>query len=229
MDRGTWQATIYRVIESQTRLKQLSTHAPIKAQQTGPCVLPALPSHLLFNHRKRSLFQEIQSLLTNWKGPDLTSYGELVLEGTFRLQRAKNERTLFLFDKLLLITKKRDDTFTYKAHILVGLSGHPGWGLGALVLLPCEPASPSLLAPPVRQPHAGGSDPKGAPELQRLPLQEPQAAAHGSGTSVPLPPCEAHLVHDEHHMPDGLSTAFWPHCVCPTWSEVLGVAVSCER
>lgn len=61
-------------------------------------------------------------MLTNWKGPDLTSYGELVLEGTFRFQRAKNERTLFLFDKLLLITKKRDDTYTYKAHILVGLS-----------------------------------------------------------------------------------------------------------
>lgn len=81
--------------------------------------------HLIFNPGVGgclpSLFQEIQSLLTNWKGPDLTSYGELVLEGTFRIQRAKNERTLFLFDKLLLITKKRDDTFTYKAHILVGL------------------------------------------------------------------------------------------------------------
>lgn len=63
--------------------------------------------------------QEIQSLLTNWKGPDLIGYGELVLEGTFRLQRAKNERTLFLFDKLLLITKKREETYTYKAHILV--------------------------------------------------------------------------------------------------------------
>ncbi|KAG8583519.1 hypothetical protein GDO81_008452 [Engystomops pustulosus] len=62
--------------------------------------------------------REIQSLLTNWKGPDLTSYGELVLEGTFRFQRAKNERTLFLFDRLLLITKKRDDSYTYKAHIL---------------------------------------------------------------------------------------------------------------
>lgn len=63
--------------------------------------------------------QEIQSQLTNWKGPDLIGYGELVLEGTFRLQRAKNERTLFLFDKLLLITKKREETYTYKAHILV--------------------------------------------------------------------------------------------------------------
>lgn len=69
-------------------------------------------------HEHAVRLQEIQSLLTNWKGPDLTSYGELVLEGTFRIQRAKNERTLFLFDRLLLITKKREEMFTYKAHIL---------------------------------------------------------------------------------------------------------------
>ncbi|XP_072361015.1 pleckstrin homology domain-containing family G member 1-like isoform X2 [Scyliorhinus torazame] len=69
-------------------------------------------------HEHAVRLQEIQSLLTNWKGPDLTSYGELVLEGTFRIQRAKNERTLFLLDKLLLITKKREETCTYKAHIL---------------------------------------------------------------------------------------------------------------
>ncbi|XP_076010982.1 pleckstrin homology domain-containing family G member 1 isoform X2 [Genypterus blacodes] len=69
-------------------------------------------------HEHAVRLQEIQSLLTNWKGPDLIGYGELVLEGTFRLQRAKNERTLFLFDKLLLITKKREETYTYKAHIL---------------------------------------------------------------------------------------------------------------
>ncbi|ELW72772.1 Pleckstrin homology domain-containing family G member 1 [Tupaia chinensis] len=42
-------------------------------------------------HEHAVRLQEIQSLLTNWKGPDLTSYGELVLEGTFRIQRAKNE------------------------------------------------------------------------------------------------------------------------------------------
>ncbi|KAA0706746.1 Pleckstrin -like proteiny domain-containing family G member 1 [Triplophysa tibetana] len=69
-------------------------------------------------HEHAVRLQEIQSLLTNWKGPDLISYGELVHEGTFRFQRAKNERTLFLFDKLLLITKKREETYTYKAHIL---------------------------------------------------------------------------------------------------------------
>nr|XP_055044284.1 pleckstrin homology domain-containing family G member 1 isoform X1 [Misgurnus anguillicaudatus] len=69
-------------------------------------------------HEHAVRLQEIQSLLTNWNGPDLIGYGELVLEGTFRIQRAKNERTLFLFDKLLLITKKREETYTYKAHIL---------------------------------------------------------------------------------------------------------------
>uniref|UniRef100_G1RZI6 Pleckstrin homology and RhoGEF domain containing G1 n=1 Tax=Nomascus leucogenys TaxID=61853 RepID=G1RZI6_NOMLE len=88
-------------------------------------------------HEHAIRLQEIQSLLTNWKGPDLTSYGELVLEGTFRIQRAKNERTLFLFDKLLLITKKRDDTFTYKAHILCG-------NLMLVEVIPKEPLSFSV-------------------------------------------------------------------------------------
>ncbi|NXE49224.1 PKHG1 protein, partial [Casuarius casuarius] len=88
-------------------------------------------------HEHAIRLQEIQSLLTNWKGPDLTSYGELVLEGTFRIQRAKNERTLFLFDKLLLITKKRDEMFTYKAHILCG-------NLMLVEVIPKEPLSFSV-------------------------------------------------------------------------------------
>ncbi|XP_029454366.1 pleckstrin homology domain-containing family G member 3 isoform X5 [Rhinatrema bivittatum] len=69
-------------------------------------------------HEHAIRLQEIQSLLLNWKGMDLTTYGELILEGTFRVQRARNERTLFLFDKALFITKKRGDHFTYKTHIL---------------------------------------------------------------------------------------------------------------
>ncbi|KFQ44972.1 Pleckstrin homology domain-containing family G member 1, partial [Nestor notabilis] len=88
-------------------------------------------------HEHAIRLQEIQSLLTNWKGPDLTSYGELVLEGTFRFQRAKNERTLFLFDKLLLITKKRDEMFAYKAHILCG-------NLMLVEVIPKEPLSFSV-------------------------------------------------------------------------------------
>ncbi|XP_042845835.1 pleckstrin homology domain-containing family G member 3 isoform X2 [Panthera tigris] len=68
-------------------------------------------------HEHAVRLQEIQSLLINWKGPDLTIYGELVLEGTFRVHRVRNERTFFLFDKALLITKKRGDHFVYKSHI----------------------------------------------------------------------------------------------------------------
>ncbi|MCJ8737034.1 hypothetical protein PDJAM_G00019240 [Pangasius djambal] len=69
-------------------------------------------------HEHAVRLQEIQSLLINWKGPDLTTYGELVLEGTFHVHRAKNERTLFLFDKMLLITKKRGEHYVYKTHIM---------------------------------------------------------------------------------------------------------------
>lgn len=134
----------------------------------GHVVLAARSCHLLFDHTEWSLFQEIQSLLTNWKGPDLTSYGELVLEGTFRIQRAKNERTLFLFDKLLLITRKRDDTFTYKAHILVGRSVTQGLGLRSVLSPAC--LTLSLLSGSVWQPHACGSDTEGAAQLHRLPL-----------------------------------------------------------
>lgn len=68
-------------------------------------------------HEHAVRLQEVQSLLLNWKGPDLTTYGELVLEGTFRLHRAKNERTLFLFDKMLLITKKRGEHYVFKTFI----------------------------------------------------------------------------------------------------------------
>lgn len=63
--------------------------------------------------------QEIQSLLHGWQGADLTTLGELVAEGTFRMYRAKTSRHLFLFDRLLLITKRREDAaLAYKTHIL---------------------------------------------------------------------------------------------------------------
>ncbi|XP_061012861.1 pleckstrin homology domain-containing family G member 3 isoform X1 [Dama dama] len=68
-------------------------------------------------HEHAVRLQEIQSLLLNWTGPDLTTYGELVLEGTFRVHRVRNEKTFFLFDKVLLITKKRGGHFVYKGHI----------------------------------------------------------------------------------------------------------------
>lgn len=58
-------------------------------------------------------------MLLNWTGPDLSGFGELVLEGSFRVQRVKKERAFFLFDKMLLIAKKRLDHFIYSTHIFV--------------------------------------------------------------------------------------------------------------
>uniref|UniRef100_A0A669BJ49 DH domain-containing protein n=1 Tax=Oreochromis niloticus TaxID=8128 RepID=A0A669BJ49_ORENI len=61
--------------------------------------------------------QEIESLLVNWTGPDLGGFGELVLEGSFKVHRVKKERAFFLFDKMLLIAKKRMEQFVYSTHI----------------------------------------------------------------------------------------------------------------
>ncbi|XP_037533830.1 pleckstrin homology domain-containing family G member 3, partial [Nematolebias whitei] len=61
--------------------------------------------------------QEIESLLMNWSGPNLSGFGELVLEGSFKVHRVKKERAFFLFDKMLLIAKKRLDQFVYSTHI----------------------------------------------------------------------------------------------------------------
>lgn len=55
----------------------------------------------------------------NWTGPNLSGFGELVLEGSFKVQRVKKERAFFLFDKMLLITKKRLEQFVYSTHIFV--------------------------------------------------------------------------------------------------------------
>ncbi|XP_038074098.1 uncharacterized protein LOC119742138 isoform X2 [Patiria miniata] len=61
--------------------------------------------------------QEIQSQLVGWEG-DLMSSGDLVLEDVFRMQGARAERYLYLFEKVLLIGKKREDgLISVKTHI----------------------------------------------------------------------------------------------------------------
>lgn len=73
-------------------------------------------------HEHAVRVQEIQSLLYGWPGPDLTTSGELVAEGRFRMRGAKAPRHAFLFDRMLLLTKKKEDgLLVYKAHIMVQL------------------------------------------------------------------------------------------------------------
>ena len=50
----------------------------------------------------------------------MTTFGELCAEGTFKMAGAKALRHAFLFDKMLLITKKKEKSILfYKAHIAV--------------------------------------------------------------------------------------------------------------
>lgn len=50
------------------------------------------------------------------------------------MHRVRNERTFFLFDKALLITKKRGDHFVYKGHIPVNRLLSRPLSLGPLIL-----------------------------------------------------------------------------------------------
>ncbi|XP_033014497.1 pleckstrin homology domain-containing family G member 2 [Lacerta agilis] len=61
--------------------------------------------------------QEIQRQLVGWTGPELGAFGELVLEGQFRVPRARKDRVFFLLSKVILIAKRRGEAFVYKSHI----------------------------------------------------------------------------------------------------------------
>ncbi|XP_069682760.1 uncharacterized protein GEFmeso isoform X2 [Periplaneta americana] len=70
-------------------------------------------------HEHAVRVQEIQSLLYGWEGEDLTTFGELCAEGAFRMYGAKALRHAFLFDRMLLITKKKEEgILSYKTHIM---------------------------------------------------------------------------------------------------------------
>ncbi|XP_074242473.1 pleckstrin homology domain-containing family G member 2 isoform X3 [Saimiri boliviensis] len=67
--------------------------------------------------------QEVQRRLGGWTGPELSAFGELVLEGSFRggggggPRLRGGERLLFLFSRMLLVAKRRGLEYTYKGHI----------------------------------------------------------------------------------------------------------------
>ncbi|NXL75989.1 PKHG3 protein, partial [Leptocoma aspasia] len=117
---------VQRILKYHLLLQEIARHFEHKAGDDYELVLEAIDTmtcvawyinDMKRKHEHAIRQQEIQSLLLGWKGPDLTSYGELVLEGTFRAQRVRHDRALFLFDKVLLITKRRGDHYVYKSHI----------------------------------------------------------------------------------------------------------------
>ncbi|XP_065491517.1 pleckstrin homology domain-containing family G member 3 [Caloenas nicobarica] len=117
---------VQRILKYHLLLQEIAKHFEHKSGDDYEVVLEAIDTmtcvawyinDMKRKHEHAIRQQEIQSLLLGWKGPDLTSYGELVLEGTFRMQRVRHERAVFLFDKTLLITKRRGDHYIYKSHI----------------------------------------------------------------------------------------------------------------
>ncbi|XP_074028114.1 guanine nucleotide exchange factor in mesoderm isoform X3 [Leptinotarsa decemlineata] len=69
-------------------------------------------------HEHAVRVQEIQSQLYSWNGPDLTTVGELIAEGTFRVVGARGRRHVFLFEKMFVLAKsKQGGALAYKSHI----------------------------------------------------------------------------------------------------------------
>ena len=62
-------------------------------------------------HEHAVRIQEVQALLVDWSGNDLTTYGELLAEESFRLLGAKASRQLLLFEKVLIVCKKKEGGF----------------------------------------------------------------------------------------------------------------------
>ncbi|XP_061162339.1 pleckstrin homology domain-containing family G member 3-like isoform X2 [Saccostrea echinata] len=61
-------------------------------------------------HEHAVRVQEIQSTLEEYDGEDLTTLGELVLEGAFHVYGAKTSRQVFLFEKGVVIAKRKEDS-----------------------------------------------------------------------------------------------------------------------
>ncbi|KAL4238429.1 Pleckstrin y domain-containing G member 1 [Mactra antiquata] len=69
-------------------------------------------------HEHAVRVQEIQSQLEDYEGEDFTRLGELVLEGSFRMFGVKASRQMFLFEKGIIIAKRKEDgMLTCKAFI----------------------------------------------------------------------------------------------------------------
>lgn len=59
------------------------------------------------NLEQQSRVRELSGILDGWLGPELTVLGDLVLEGM--LTENGKPRTVLLFERMLIITKKKED------------------------------------------------------------------------------------------------------------------------
>ncbi|XP_015274270.1 PREDICTED: pleckstrin homology domain-containing family G member 2 [Gekko japonicus] len=116
---------VQRILKYHLLLQELAKHyeksSPgYEAVEEASITMTAVAWYINDMKRKQehaTRLKEIQGLLVGWTGPDLEAFGELVLEGQFRVPRARKERVFFLLSKVILITKRRGEGFVYKSHI----------------------------------------------------------------------------------------------------------------
>lgn len=119
---------VQRILKYRLLLQRLSKHCLDQHRPTVDLALTtmtAVATHINTMKRKHEhavRVQEVQSQLRGWEGADVTALGELIAEGTFRVNGARGRRHVFLFEKVLLMTKSRmqdgGQGYTYKSHIM---------------------------------------------------------------------------------------------------------------
>ncbi|XP_074872838.1 pleckstrin homology domain-containing family G member 2 isoform X2 [Carettochelys insculpta] len=116
---------VQRILKYHLLLQELARHCErsspgYEAVEEATITMTAVAWYINDMKRKQehaARLQELQGLLVGWTGPELGAFGELVLEGQFRVQRVRRERAFFLFSKMLLVAKRRGPAFAYKSHI----------------------------------------------------------------------------------------------------------------
>nr|XP_056701847.1 pleckstrin homology domain-containing family G member 2 [Euleptes europaea] len=116
---------VQRILKYHLLLQELAKHydksSPgYEAVEEASITMTAVAWYINDMKRKQEhaiRLKEIQERLVGWTGPELGAFGELVLEGQFRVPRARKERVFFLLSKVILITKRRGEAFVYKSHI----------------------------------------------------------------------------------------------------------------
>ncbi|XP_054856084.1 pleckstrin homology domain-containing family G member 2 [Eublepharis macularius] len=116
---------VQRILKYHLLLQELAKHydksSPgYEAVEEASITMTAVAWYINDMKRKQehaTRLKEIQGLLVGWTGPELGVFGELVLEGQFRVPRARKERVFFLLSKVILIAKRRGEAFIYKSHI----------------------------------------------------------------------------------------------------------------
>ncbi|XP_019770731.2 uncharacterized protein LOC109544820 isoform X1 [Dendroctonus ponderosae] len=115
---------VQRILKYHLLLQRLSKQCEPQHKPTVDLALTTMTAvaadinNMKRKHEDAVRVQEIQSQLYGWTGADLTTLGELIAEGTFRVQGAKGRRHVFLFEKVLLLAKsKTEGALAYKTHI----------------------------------------------------------------------------------------------------------------